>query len=66
MKAAIEAMRNKKMGRYKASRVFNLPETTLQGYVKDRESSSEAIKQKWVGSKFYLVKKKMVWLNTVF
>ena len=46
MKAAIEAMRNKEMGSYKASRVFSLPHTTLQSYVKDRESSSEAIKTK--------------------
>jgi hypothetical protein len=44
MKAAIEAMRNRKMGSYKASRVFNLPQTTLQSCVKDRESSSETVK----------------------
>jgi hypothetical protein len=57
MKAAIEAMRNKEIGSYKASRVFNLPQTTLQRYVKGRqESSSEAIKRNWVGSKFFLVK----------
>jgi len=57
MKAAIQAMRNEEMGSYKASRVFNLPQTTLQLYVKDRQkSSSEAIKQNWVGSKFFLVK----------
>jgi hypothetical protein len=66
MKAAIEVMRNKEMGSYKASRVFNLPQTTLRSYVKDRESSSEAIKQKCVGSKFFLVKGKMIWLSTVF
>jgi hypothetical protein len=43
MKAAIEAMRNKEMGSYKACRVFNLPQTKLQSYVKDgQESSSEA------------------------
>ena len=53
MKAATEAMKNKEMGSYKASSVFNLPQTTLQGYVKVwQESSSEAIKQNWVGSKF--------------
>jgi len=28
MKAAVEAMRNKEMGSYKASRVFTLPQTT--------------------------------------
>jgi len=67
MKAAIEAMRNKKMGRYKASSVFQLPLTALHSYVKDRqESSSEAIKQNWVGSKFFLVKEKMIWPSTVF
>jgi len=36
MKATIETMRNKEMGSYRASRVFNLPQTTLQLYVKDR------------------------------
>ena len=41
MKAAIEVMRNKEMDSYKASRVFNLPHTTLQSYVKDQESSCE-------------------------
>jgi len=47
MKAAIEAMRSKELGGYTVSRVFNLPQTTLQSYVKDRqESSSEAIQQK--------------------
>jgi len=29
MKVAIEAMRNKEMGSYKASRVFKVPQTTL-------------------------------------
>jgi len=57
MKAAIEAVRNEEMGSYRASRVFSLPQTTLQRYVKDRqESSSEAIKQNWAGSKFVLVR----------
>jgi len=60
-------MRNKEMGSYIASSVFNLPQTTLQGYVKGRQqSSSEAIKQNWVGSKFFLVKEKIIWLSTVF
>jgi len=46
MKAPIEAMRNKEMGSYKASRVFNVPQTTLERYVKDRHRSSrEAIKK---------------------
>jgi hypothetical protein len=35
------------MGSYKASRVFNLPQTTLEHYVNNRqESSSETIKTK--------------------
>jgi hypothetical protein len=47
MKAAIEAIRNKKMGSCKASRVFNIPQTTLERYVKDRQkSSSETAKTK--------------------
>jgi len=66
MKAAVEARRNKEMGSYKASRVFSLPQTTLLSYVKDRqEGSSEAIKQNWVGSKFFPVKEKMMWLSAV-
>jgi len=66
-RAAIEAMRNKEMGSYTASRVFTLPQVTLQSYVKDRqESSNEAIKPNWVGSKFFLVKENMIWLSTVF
>ena len=40
MKAAIEAIRNKEMGSYKASRVFNVPQTTLERYVKDQQKSS--------------------------
>jgi hypothetical protein len=54
MKAAIEAMRNKEMGSYKVSRVFNIPQTTLERYIKDWEkSSNQAIKTKLVGSKFF-------------
>jgi hypothetical protein len=35
------------MGTYKASRLLNLPHTTLRRYVKDRQkSSSEAVKTK--------------------
>ena len=51
MKAATEATRNKKMGSCKTSGVFNLPQTTLERYVKDREKSlSEIVKTK-LGSK---------------
>jgi hypothetical protein len=47
MEATIEAMRNKKMGSYKLSRVFNLPQTTLEHYIKDRDkSSNEEMKTK--------------------
>jgi len=35
MKAAIKAKRNREMGSYKASRVFNVSQTTLEHYVKD-------------------------------
>jgi len=67
MKAAIKAMGNKEMSSYKGSGVFNLPKSKLQNYVKDRQQSlNEAIKQNWVGSKFFLVKEKMIWLSTVF
>ena len=51
-------------GSYKASRVFNLSQTTLQNYVKDwRESLSEAIKQNWVGRK--CLKENMIWLSSL-
>jgi hypothetical protein len=47
LKAATEAIRNKDMGSYRASRVFNVPQTTLERYVKDRqENSSETVKTK--------------------
>jgi hypothetical protein len=47
MEAAIEAIRNKEMSSCKASRVFNVPQTTLERYVKDRKkSSSETVKTK--------------------
>jgi hypothetical protein len=47
VKAAIEAMGNKEMGSYKASGVFNVPQTTLEHYIKGQEkSSNEAIKTK--------------------
>ena len=50
MKAAIEAIRNKEMGSYKAYRVFSVPQTTLQRNVKDRQkSSSETVKTKLGG-----------------
>jgi hypothetical protein len=47
MTAAIEATRNKEMGSYKAFRVFSVPQTTLEHYIKDWEkSSNEAMKTK--------------------
>jgi hypothetical protein len=47
MKAAIVTMRNKEMGSYKASRILNVPQKTLERYIKDREKiSNEAIKTK--------------------
>ena len=50
MKSAIEAIRNKEIGSYKASRVFSVPQTTLERYVKDRQkSSSDTVKTKLGG-----------------
>ena len=47
MKAAIEAIRNKEMGSCKASRIFNVTQTTPERYVKDRQKSScETVKTK--------------------
>jgi len=46
-KAAIKAIRNKGMGSYKATRVFNVPHTTLEHYIKDQQkSSSETVETK--------------------
>jgi hypothetical protein len=68
MKAAIKAIRNRELGSYKASRFFNVPQITLERYVKDQQKSSSKTvkKQNWVGSKFFVVKQKMIWLSTVF
>ena len=68
MKKAIAAIRNKEKGSYKASRIFNVPQTTLEHYVKDwQKSSSETVKTK-LGRKQVLPceEKKIIWLNTVF
>jgi len=47
IKAAIEGIRNKEMGGYKAFRVFSIPQTALEHYVQDQQkSSSETIKTK--------------------
>jgi len=47
MKAAIEATMNTEMGSYRADRFFNIPHTTLERYVKDRQKvSSETVKTK--------------------
>jgi len=51
MKAAIETIRNKEMGSCKASRIFNMPQTTLQRYVKDRQKSSSETVQTQLGRK---------------
>ena len=67
MKAAIEAIRNKEMGSYRASRLFNVRQTALERYVKDRQKiSSETVKTKLRRRQFFLVKQKMIWLSTVF
>ena len=47
MEAAIEAIMNKEMGSYKPSRVFNVPQSTIERYVKERKkSSNETVKTK--------------------
>jgi len=47
MKAAIKAIRNREMGSYKASRFFNVSQTTLERYVNDQQkNSSETVKNK--------------------
>ena len=51
MQAAVEAMRNKEMGSYKASRVFNVPQTTLERYVKNISKTPEAVVKTQIGRK---------------
>ena len=51
MKAAIKVIRNREMGSYKASRVFNVPQTTLERYVKDRQKSSNKTVKTKLGRK---------------
>jgi hypothetical protein len=54
------------MGSYKVSRFFNASQTKLERYIKDRQKSSNGtVKQNWVGSKFFLVKQKLIGLSTV-
>jgi len=40
MKVAIEAIRSKETGSYNESRIFSVPQTTLERFVKDRQKSS--------------------------
>jgi hypothetical protein len=61
-----EAMRNKEVGGYKASRVFNIPQTTLEHCIKHQEKCLKQSKLNWIGSKFLLVKQKMICLSTLF
>lgn len=43
MKSAVDAVKNKEMGSFKASRIFNVPQTTLERYVK-LANSNETVK----------------------
>jgi hypothetical protein len=51
MKAAIETIRSKEMGSYKAPRVLSIPQTTLERYVKDRQKNSSKIVKTILGRK---------------
>jgi len=55
-------------GQLHGVQIFQLTrnDTTELSYAKIGESLSEVIKQKWVGSKFFLVQEKMIWLSNVF
>jgi hypothetical protein len=54
-------------GQLQSVQNFQLTTTTLRIYVKDwQESLSEAIKQNWVGRKFFFVNEKKIWLSNVF
>jgi hypothetical protein len=51
IKAAIKTIRNREMGSYKASRFFNVPQTTVEGYVKDQQKSSSGTVKTKLGRK---------------
>ena len=78
MEAAIEAIMNKEMGSYEASRIFSVPQSTLERYVKDRKkSSSETVKTKMgrkqvlpcaaesdLAERCLLMERKVFWLDS--
>lgn len=54
MKTAVEAVRNGEMGSFKAARIYNVPQTTLERYVKDEMKSSTDVVNTKLGRKQYL------------
>ncbi|XP_069670121.1 jerky protein homolog-like [Periplaneta americana] len=46
MRAAVEAVKSKEMGSFKASRIFGVPQTTLERYVKNEKRPEEIFKEK--------------------
>ena len=78
MKAAIKVIRNREMGSYKASKFFNVPQMTLEHYVKDQQkSASETVKtklgrkqvlslwsRKWCGWTLSFDGKNVFWLDS--
>jgi hypothetical protein len=55
LKVAIEAMRSKEMGSYAVFRVFNIPQKTLELYIKDRKKSSNEVTKTKLGRKQVLL-----------
>jgi hypothetical protein len=52
-------MRNKEMDSYKTCRVFNLPQTKLQTYVKDGQESSSEASETLLGAEHCACKKQL-------
>jgi hypothetical protein len=47
MKSAVQAVQNKEMGSFKAARIFSVPQTILECYVKDpKKDFKEAVNSK--------------------
>ncbi|XP_069673331.1 uncharacterized protein [Periplaneta americana] len=54
MKMAVQAVRNGEMGSFKAARIYNVPQTTLERYVKDEMKSPTDVVKTKLGRKQYL------------
>jgi hypothetical protein len=67
MKAAIEAIRNIEWTATKRPKLLMYHKQHYSDILQNgRKAQMKQSKQNWKGSKFFLVKQKMIWLSTVF